>query len=227
MQGLIEDPALMAVWTEIYEKHLEKIWTSDDWRQMFDKLFPEYVATTDVPCCDFAVELARAYPEAKVILLYRDPENWLTSYQQLMALLRVSKLELFTSLFQNSIYARYQFRKSRIAWWRDVYNYPEAGKEIMPFYLNKIKKAIEPERILEFNVQDGWGPLCKFLNKEIPQDSFPHLNDAQVLVERVNQKKKQTLAPWIRVFKQITIVAGMLIIIASVYWRRSYFLDWI
>ncbi|CAF5057123.1 unnamed protein product, partial [Rotaria sp. Silwood1] len=65
MQGLIEDPALMAVWTEIYEKHLEKIWTSDDWRQMFDKLFPEYVATTDVPCCDFAVELARAYPEAK------------------------------------------------------------------------------------------------------------------------------------------------------------------
>lgn len=68
MKVLMDDPGMMDFWTEVYEKHLEKTWTSDDWRQMFDQQFARFAATTDVPCCDFAVELAQAYPEAKVFL---------------------------------------------------------------------------------------------------------------------------------------------------------------
>ncbi|CAF3723941.1 unnamed protein product [Rotaria sordida] len=66
MAKLIVNPTQMAVWTEIYGKHLEKTWTSHDWRQMFNQQFPEYIAVTDAPFCDFAVEIAQAYPEAKV-----------------------------------------------------------------------------------------------------------------------------------------------------------------
>ncbi|CAF2746137.1 unnamed protein product [Rotaria sp. Silwood2] len=56
----------MEAWKEIYEKHLEKIWTSDDWRKMIDTLYPDFVGAADAPPCDFVVELSRAYPEAKV-----------------------------------------------------------------------------------------------------------------------------------------------------------------
>jgi hypothetical protein len=61
----VHNHALSTAWSEIYKNHLEKSWTNDDWRNMFDKQFPEYMATT-LPASDFAVELARAYPEAKV-----------------------------------------------------------------------------------------------------------------------------------------------------------------
>ncbi|CAF2963962.1 unnamed protein product [Rotaria sp. Silwood2] len=183
MKVLMENPLLMSIWTEIYEKHLEKTWTSDDWRHMLDQHFPDYVATTDVPCCDFAVELAQAYPQAKIILLHRDPDKWLTSYQHLMAQFKASKFELFIISFLKSIHAHFVFEKFRNAWWRDIYNYPDVDKELMPFYVNKIKTGIDSERILEFKVQDSWAPLCKFLNKEIPEESFPHMNDAQALIE--------------------------------------------
>ena len=65
MVSCIHDPLLSATWKKIYQNHLEKSWTDDDWRYMFDKQFPEYKATT-LPASDFAVQLARAYPEAKV-----------------------------------------------------------------------------------------------------------------------------------------------------------------
>jgi hypothetical protein len=31
----------------------------------------------------------------------------------------------------------------------------------------------------EIVVAEGWEPLCKFLNKPIPDEPFPHLNDTQ------------------------------------------------
>lgn len=42
----------------------------------------------------------------------------------------------------------------------------------------------QPDRFLEFNVKEGWEPLCKFLGKELPRDPktgsvlpFPRMND--------------------------------------------------
>ncbi|CAF1390712.1 unnamed protein product [Rotaria sordida] len=62
----INDPKLAAAWREIYANHLEKTWTGQDWRDFFDKRFSGYVAGVDSPFADFAVEIAQAYPEAKV-----------------------------------------------------------------------------------------------------------------------------------------------------------------
>ncbi|CAF2795079.1 unnamed protein product [Rotaria sp. Silwood2] len=94
----------------------------------------------------------------------------------------------------------------------------------MPFYLNKIRQAIEPERILEFKIQDGWGPLCSFLNKDIPEENFPHLNDAEALGEKLRRNKKQAFTSFIRGFKQMAIGTIMLTVIALIYQRRFFFL---
>ena len=32
------------------------------------------------------------------------------------------------------------------------------------------------ERLLEFDVRDGWEPLCDFLHKPIPKEPFPRTN---------------------------------------------------
>ena len=96
----------------------------------------------------------------------------------------------------------------------------------MPFYLNKIRTAIDSKRILEFKVQDGWEPLCKFLGKEIPEEDFPHSNDAQAISEERNQMKNEALTMLIQRLKQVCIIIGMLIIVGSIYWRGLFF-DWI
>lgn len=44
-------------------------------------------------------------------------------------------------------------------------------------YLQKVKEAIPAERLLVFNVKQGWGPLCEFLGKPIPEGvPFPHVH---------------------------------------------------
>lgn len=68
MSDCIGDPHLCTTLKTIYRNHLEKSWTNEDWQRMFNEQFPEYMATT-LPLSDFAVELARAYPEAKVFSL--------------------------------------------------------------------------------------------------------------------------------------------------------------
>lgn len=60
------DTDIRAAWKEIYENHLEKKWTSQDWQNFFEVRFPDYVAGTDSPFSDFAIEIAQAYPNAKV-----------------------------------------------------------------------------------------------------------------------------------------------------------------
>ena len=34
-----------------------------------------------------------------------------------------------------------------------------------------------PGRLLEFDVAEGWGPLCAFFGVEVPGEPFPNLND--------------------------------------------------
>jgi len=40
-----------------------------------------------------------------------------------------------------------------------------------------VKGFVPPERLLVFDVRDGWKPLCDFLEVPIPDRPFPHIND--------------------------------------------------
>jgi hypothetical protein len=34
------------------------------------------------------------------------------------------------------------------------------------------------KEFLEFELGDNWGPLCRFLGKDVPEVDFPHVNDS-------------------------------------------------
>jgi len=40
-----------------------------------------------------------------------------------------------------------------------------------------VKAAVAPGRLLVYSVDQGWGPLCAFLDLTAPQRPFPHVND--------------------------------------------------
>jgi hypothetical protein len=39
-----------------------------------------------------------------------------------------------------------------------------------------IRGLVSKERLLEWTVQEGWEPLCRFLDKDVPDEPFPHVN---------------------------------------------------
>lgn len=39
-----------------------------------------------------------------------------------------------------------------------------------------IREIVPIETLLEWNLQDGWEPLCKFLGKAVPDVPVPHIN---------------------------------------------------
>jgi hypothetical protein len=49
--------------------------------------------------------------------------------------------------------------------------------EVFRKHNQAVRDAIDPARLLVFDVREGWGPLCRFLEVPIPDEPFPRLND--------------------------------------------------
>jgi hypothetical protein len=58
-------------------------------------------------------------------------------------------------------------------------DFPKSGTKIMEEHIATVPKLTPAERFLEFDVKEGWAPLCQFLGKEVPETDFPRLNDVQ------------------------------------------------
>lgn len=55
-------------------------------------------------------------------------------------------------------------------------------------YLNHyktIREVTPPERLLNYRLDQGWGPLCEFLGKPVPDVPFPRSNDTQAYHEQL------------------------------------------
>ena len=42
----------------------------------------------------------------------------------------------------------------------------------------EVRRTVAPERLLAFEVRDGWEPLARFLAVAVPDEPFPRTNDA-------------------------------------------------
>jgi len=55
--------------------------------------------------------------------------------------------------------------------------------------LNAHRFQVAPkDRLLIFNVCEGWEPLCKFLGTPVPSQPFPHLNKKGEMVHELVDK---------------------------------------
>ena len=49
-----------------------------------------------------------------------------------------------------------------------------------------VRGAAPPGRFLEYDPNQGWEPLCKFLDKPIPKEEFPRGNVTEEFRERID-----------------------------------------
>ena len=59
------------------------------------------------------------------------------------------------------------------------------GPEKYIQHMKEVKAWVPPERLLEFNAKQGCEPLCTFLDVPVPEEPFPHLNDAKAIKSAV------------------------------------------
>jgi hypothetical protein len=50
-----------------------------------------------------------------------------------------------------------------------------------------VRTSIPPERLLVFDVKDGWQPLCTFLDRPVPATPFPRTNNSEEFWELARQ----------------------------------------
>ncbi|MFI5455994.1 MAG: sulfotransferase family protein [Isosphaerales bacterium] len=156
-----------------------------DW----DALFQGYQATVDWPGCTFYAELMRHYPEAKVVLSVRDPERWYDSARQTIYYAR----NAFPGWMRLFLPRMRGFRRmlDRLAWYgmfQGRFDDKAFAIEVFNRYNEQVRRDVPPERLLVYEVREGWEPLCAFLGVPVPDGKpFPHVNDAADFRARVRR----------------------------------------
>lgn len=181
-----------------------------DW----EALFQGYQATVDWPGCNFYQEYLRLYPEAKVILTVRDPERWYDSARQtifrqqrafpvwimpffprLRSFLRLTERLIWEGVFRG----RFEDRAHAI--------------EVFNRHIEEVNRVVPKDRLLVYEVSEGWGPLCSFLGVPIPEDQpFPHLNEAAEFQARIRKGKRNLRIIAFTIVGTVVLVVGWLAI---------------
>jgi hypothetical protein len=163
-----------------------------------------YEATVDWPACTFYEELLQRHPDAKVLLSVRHPERWYESTRD--TIYRISKITAgsrlsravfaFVGLFVSGVFgiSRMGNDISRQGTFDGRFDDREHAVEVFERHNEEVKRRVPAEKLLVFEVREGWGPLCEFLGVEEPAKPFPRLNDAAEMRRRKRAVRALSLA---------------------------------
>jgi Sulfotransferase domain len=187
-----------------------------------------YEATVDWPACTFYEELMERHPEAKVLLSVRDPEPWYEStrstiYEMSMLLESSPIARLIFGLISLLVFGGFAGGRSSIVndmIWQGTFDGRFEDKayaiEVFERHNEEVKRRVPSERLLVYEVTEGWVPLCEFLGVPEPEESFPHLNDATLL--RRGTKAVRTLATAVPVALALSIGAALVLLRRRARW---------
>jgi hypothetical protein len=139
----------------------------------WEKFFHRYNSVVDWPSCAFYKDLMKEYPDAKVLLNVRDPELWYESMKETIYAIQPAFPFWFPPevrmmhdeiIFGGSLKGAFEDREKVI--------------EVYRQYIEDVKDTVPADRLLVYNVNQGWKPLCDFLGVGVSQGKpFPHINE--------------------------------------------------
>jgi hypothetical protein len=167
----------------------------------------DFEAITDLGS-PFAVDMIKAYLDAKAVIVQRKFETWWPSFVSEcldwrffpgaeVATWVSSKLGLRSSHALSKIYFGLFHASS-------VDEIHQNARKTYDQYFEDVRRAVPASRRLEYRLGDGWEPLCTFLGKDIPDVPFPNVND-RIEHKRIAQRHTNTfllmmlrqIVPWI------------------------------
>ncbi|MGW1062080.1 sulfotransferase family protein [Micromonospora rubida] len=184
-----------------------------DWDQIFDG----FRSSVGSPGTAFWRQIVDANPEAKVVLTVRDPQSWYDSTAStikhtpaspaLVRLLTWGRAKSGDSLLEEA---------QQMLSEREGSQFTDREEALAAFqrHVDAVRAYVPPERLLIFNVREGWGPLCAFLGRPEPTEPFPVEND------RASFRRRQRKAMNRVILRRAAIAAGIATTLALTVWAR-------
>lgn len=184
--------------------------------EQFDELMGHADAVLDTIPFTFPSDLIAAYPEAKVILNKRkDLDAWHRSILATFVVQIESAATWWISRFSPQLYWTFE-TAAKYMWplaWRSGPNGPGYGLRYCGKWVYREHCAMvrglmigREDQFLEWSVEDGWEPLCKFLDKDIPEEPFPRRNDG----DSFNQQSAKVIQKSLMVaFANMALLGGV------------------
>lgn len=167
-------PVQVPLWVAALKGH-------PDW----EAIYKGYHSAVDWPTSGFFRELSKTYPLAKFVLTVRSPESWVASFSE-----TIYKLLSGKDNVPKEMRAWLEMAAAVI----DKTGFPaglDAAGLVKAFnaHNDAVKATIPRDRLLVYQVKDGWAPLCGFLGQPVPAAPFPRTNDRGEFWDRVSGKK--------------------------------------
>jgi hypothetical protein len=173
-----------------------------DW----DRVLDGYQSCVDWPASGFWRELAAAYPDAKVVLTVRDPHRWYASFSELLGEGSMASLtsETVPEPARPLLATMERIRPlldaiAKAALGSDFHagTHFDEDKTTAAFqrHTETVREEIPAERLLVFDVREGWEPLCDFLGVTPPAEPFPHFNESAAFQEGMKRLMTEGRSP--------------------------------
>lgn len=194
--SIVSRPSHMKRWTALLKGEVSV--QDIDWeKDFFDE--ERFAAAVDHPVADFYEELLEAYPHAKVILTVHPGgrEAW---YKSKLAHQELSKcfgrwpaapiarivfpfvlMFLFPTaqIMSKSVWTGYNDVLELVkatelnVWGAQGVEDEDNALGIYDEWYEDVPTVVSHEKLMIYNVSDGWEPLCRFLGRPIPDRPFP------------------------------------------------------
>ena len=199
-------------------------------REDFEPILRDFEGVAEMPVCAFWEELMDAYPDAKIVLVERDVDKWYPSFYTHVIEIMSSRMSVYVDWFRalgilpdsevsflKKLYLDYFQAKD----WKEM---ESTSKRVYQWHYNSIAAKAEATNrpYLRMGLEQGWEPLCKFLNKPIPENPFPRINEGEITrkigIEEATKNVKA--GAWVLFSRAGTLSAA----VAAVYYARQYYL---
>jgi len=174
MMEVFPRPQHVALWTTAARGE------AVDWEALFDG----FNATVDWPSSHFWRELTQRYPHAKVIHTEREGESWWGSFSQTIkegiAGEMAPEMRPWSEMV-NLIITEQTFGGDM-----------EKANALRAYAAHnaEVKRTVPASRRLDFDVSEGWEPLCRFLGVAVPEAPFPKTNSTAEFRARAAARRR-------------------------------------
>lgn len=141
-----------------------------------------YRSTLDALLCDFIPELIATYPNAKFLLTVRDSEDvWWPSFRDSVGIHfdMTWRYTVYRALISSVRFFRRMDDLTQEINARVKKDFGAVGPQYYTMHNQRVRELVPNGQLLEYNVKEGWEPLCTFLEVDVPEAPFPMLNESK------------------------------------------------
>jgi hypothetical protein len=198
----------IAIYRPHHLKFFMKAWRGEkvNWQRFFNR----YNSVVDWPTCNFYKELMIEFPDAKILLNVRDPEAWYDSMFETIWAIQPSFPWWFPPVVKKL--------HDEIIWngnFKGIFKDRDKAVAVYQEWVDEVKRTVPADRLLVYNVKEGWEPLSTFLGVPVPEGkAFPHINDKRSF-QRVIRLLK--VLNWLMPLAVIAGIFWLLVLLADLF----------